>query len=73
MSPLNEIRKTAIELKEENIKGANYIVMIVTNSLDFNCPASGIAAERLKDYGFNKVLRYKGGWQEWKDSIYPTE
>ena len=33
MSPLNEIRKTAIELKEENLKGANYIVMNALSSL----------------------------------------
>ncbi|NVM31988.1 MAG: rhodanese-like domain-containing protein [Candidatus Helarchaeota archaeon] len=47
--------------------------LIVTYSLDFNCPASGIAAERLKEFGYTKLLRYKGGWQEWKESGYPTE
>ncbi|MFX1295101.1 MAG: rhodanese-like domain-containing protein [Promethearchaeota archaeon] len=47
--------------------------LIITYSLNFNCPASGIAAEKLMQYGFNNLLRYKGGWQEWKDSNYPTE
>lgn len=47
--------------------------LIVTYSQDLNCPASGIAAEKLQQFGYSKLLRYKGGWGEWKDSNYPTE
>ena len=47
--------------------------LIITYSLDLNCPASGIAAEKLQKFGYHNVLRYKGGWKEWKDSKYLTE
>ncbi len=47
--------------------------LIITYSLDLNCPASGIAAKKLQDFGYNNILRYKGGWKEWKGSKYPTE
>jgi rhodanese-related sulfurtransferase len=47
--------------------------VIVTYSLDINCPAKNIAAKKLKDWGFTKVLAYQGSWKEWKDVGYPTE
>ncbi len=47
--------------------------LIITYSLDLDCPASGIAAEKLQKFGYRNVLRYKGGWKEWKGSKYPTE
>ena len=47
--------------------------LIITYSLDFDCPASKIAAEKLQTFGFSNTLRYRGGWKEWKDSNYPTE
>ena len=62
------------EMNEERLDQLfNKDDLIVTYSLDFNCPASGIAAERLNEYGYTKLLRYRGGWQEWKESGYPTE
>jgi rhodanese-related sulfurtransferase len=47
--------------------------LIVTYSLDENCPAKRIAARRLLDYGFTHVLAYEGSWKEWKAAGYPTE
>lgn len=47
--------------------------LIVTYSLDKDCPAKRIAAQRLLDYGFTNVLAYEGSWREWKGAGYPTE
>jgi len=62
------------DMNEENLKKIfKTNDLIITYSLNFNCPASGIAAEKLLKFGFRQVLRYKGGWEEWKDSNYPTK
>lgn len=47
--------------------------LIVTYSLDKDCPAKRIAAQRLLDYGFTSVLAYEGSWKEWQAAGYPTE
>jgi rhodanese-related sulfurtransferase len=47
--------------------------VIVTYSLDINCPAKNIAAKKLMDWGFANVLAYQGSWMEWKDAGYPIE
>jgi rhodanese-related sulfurtransferase len=47
--------------------------LIVTYSLDINCPAKNIAAQKLRDFGFSKVLAYQGSWMEWKEAGYPVE
>jgi rhodanese-related sulfurtransferase len=47
--------------------------LIVTYSLDRDCPAKRIAAQRLFEYGFTNVLAYEGSWKEWRAAGYPTE
>ncbi len=47
--------------------------LIVTYSLDKDCPAKRIAAQRLFEYGFSHVLAYEGSWKEWRAAGYPTE
>ena len=47
--------------------------VIVTYSLDINCPAKNIAAQKLMDWGFTNVLAYQGSWMEWKEAGYPIE
>ncbi len=47
--------------------------LIVTYSLDIDCPAKNIAAKKLMDYGFSHVLAYPGSWMEWKRAGYPVE
>ena len=47
--------------------------LIVTYSLDKDCPAKRIAAQRLFEYGFINVLAYEGSWKEWRAAGYPTE
>ncbi|MHA1267489.1 MAG: rhodanese-like domain-containing protein [Candidatus Helarchaeota archaeon] len=46
---------------------------IITYSEDHNCPASGIAAEKLVSMGYSNVLRYKDGWKAWKTANFPVE
>ena len=47
--------------------------LIVTYSLDANCPAKNIAAKKLRGFGFTNVLAYSGSWMEWKEAGYPVE
>lgn len=47
--------------------------LIVTYSQDKDCPAKRIAAQKLLDYGFTKVLAYEGSWKEWRAAGFPTE
>lgn len=46
---------------------------IVVYSLDIDCPAKFIAAEKLTDFGYKNVLAYPGSWKEWKDAGFPIE
>jgi rhodanese-related sulfurtransferase len=47
--------------------------LIVTYSLDIDCPAKNIAAKKLMDFGFSNVKAYQGSWMDWKGSGYPVE
>lgn len=85
---LLDVRDT-LDYNKEHIKAAKHLLisqienkinsmakkddLIVTYSKDLNCPASGIAAETISNLGFTNILRYKGGWKEWKDAKLPTE
>ncbi len=45
----------------------------VTYCSSFDCEASTVAAKKLVKYGFNDVLEFKGGLEDWKTAKYPTE
>lgn len=47
--------------------------LIITYSLDKDCPAKIIAAKKFKEFGYPNVLAYQGSWKEWKESGYPVE
>ncbi len=47
--------------------------LIITYSLDIDCPAKNIAAQKLRDFGFANVSAYQGSWREWKEAGYPVE
>ena len=47
--------------------------VIVTYSLDIDCPAKNIAAKKLLDFGFENIFAYQGSWKEWKEAGYPVE
>jgi rhodanese-related sulfurtransferase len=47
--------------------------LVVVYSLDSDCPAKFIAAERLQGFGFTDVRAYPGSWREWKEAGLPTE
>ena len=38
-----------------------------------DCDQSHAVLERLKDFGFELLLLYPEGWNEWKETGYPTE
>lgn len=46
---------------------------IVVYSLNIDCPAKFIAAQKLMDLGFKNVVAYPGSWMDWKDAGYPIE
>jgi rhodanese-related sulfurtransferase len=45
---------------------------IVTYSIDYECPVSRLAAEKLWDFGFRKVYYYPGGLKEWLEVQLPV-
>lgn len=47
--------------------------LIITYSLDSDCPAKTIAAKKFVEFGYTNVLAYEGSWKEWKESGYPVE
>lgn len=47
--------------------------VIVTYCSSFACEASGVAAEKLRRYGFTDVREFSGGLKDWKEAGYPTE
>ncbi len=62
------------EMTREKVEGMfGQDDLIVTYSLDRNCPAKNIAAEKLRGFGFVNVRAYQGSWKEWKESGYPVE
>lgn len=62
------------EMTREKVEGMfGSADLIVTYSLDRNCPAKNIAAEKLREFGFVNVRAYQGSWKEWKESGYPVE
>lgn len=64
ISEMNEKKVNSMFNKED---------LIITYSEDINCPAKRIAAEKLIDYGFRKVIAYDESWKAWKDANYPTD
>lgn len=62
------------EMSQEKVDALfNKQNLIVTYSLDIDCPAKNIAAKKLVDFGFRNVLAYQGSWMEWKEAGYPVE
>ena len=46
--------------------------MIITYSIDYECPVSRLAAEKLHEFGFNKTYYYSGGLREWLEASLPV-
>ena len=62
------------DMDQESVAGlAHPDDLVVVYSLDIDCPAKFIAAERLQEYGFTDVRAYPGSWKEWKEAGFPTE
>lgn len=62
------------EMKSEKVEAMFHKQdLIVTYSLDIDCPAKNIAAQKLIDFGFTNVRAYPGSWKEWREAGYPVE
>jgi len=46
--------------------------VIVTYSIDYECPVSRLAAEKLREFGFVKSFYYPGGLTEWIEAGLPV-
>jgi rhodanese-related sulfurtransferase len=46
--------------------------IIITYSIDYDCPVSRIAAEKLRESGFRRVYYYRGGLKEWLEADLPV-
>lgn len=63
--PYQEIVKSHRELGKDK--------EIIVHCSDEFCDASSIAYEKLKDLGFDKVIDFEGGIEEWKENGYQLE
>lgn len=46
--------------------------VIITYSIDWDCPVGRLAAEKLGEAGFRRVFFYQGGLTEWIESNLPV-
>lgn len=46
---------------------------IITYSIDYECPISRMAAEKLAEMGYQDVSYYAGGKQEWLEAQMPVD
>ena len=46
---------------------------VITYSIDYECPISKMAAEKLEDLGFKDVYYYPGGKKEWLETEMPVD
>jgi rhodanese-related sulfurtransferase len=51
--------------------GLNPKAVIVTYSIDYDCPVSRLAAIKIRESGFKKVFYYQGGLKEWLEANMP--
>ncbi|MFW5928071.1 MAG: rhodanese-like domain-containing protein [Thermoplasmatota archaeon] len=63
--PYQEIVKHYRELDKEK--------EIIVHCSDEFCDASSIAYEKLKGLGFDKIIDFEGGMEEWKEKGYSVE
>jgi rhodanese-related sulfurtransferase len=61
------------KLDHDAVRKLDPKVSIVTYSIDYECPVSRLAAQKLKKSGFKKVLYYQGGLKEWLEAGLPVE
>jgi len=46
---------------------------VITYSIDYECPISRMAAEKLEEMGFRDVSYYAGGKKEWLEAQMPVD
>jgi len=46
---------------------------VITYGIDYECPISKMAAEKLEELGYRDVSYYAGGKKEWLEAQMPVE
>ena len=46
--------------------------VIITYSIDYDCPVSRFAADKLKELGFQRVFYFPGGLKQWLEANLPV-
>jgi rhodanese-related sulfurtransferase len=46
---------------------------VITYGIDYECPISKMAAEKLEEIGYRDVSYYAGGKKEWLEAQMPVE
>lgn len=46
---------------------------IITYGIDYECPVSKMAAEKLEEMGYKNVSYYAGGKKEWLEAQMPVD
>jgi len=64
--PLSTLGETAAQ----SLDRSKEIIVYCTS---FQCMASRMAAQRLEDYGFKRVLAFEGGLADWEEAGFPFE
>jgi rhodanese-related sulfurtransferase len=59
-------------LEHDAFKKLDPTDMIITYSIDYECPVSKFAAEKLQEFGFRKTYYYPGGLKEWLEASLPV-
>jgi len=60
-------------LEEEVLDRVDRETPVITYGIDFECPVSKTAAEKLEQMGYSDVSYYAGGRKEWLEAQMPVE
>jgi len=58
---------------EEKVKALDKTKSFVVYCANYECSASRRAFELMRGFGFDNVVTYEGGTEEWKEKGFPTE
>ncbi|MEE4215195.1 MAG: rhodanese-like domain-containing protein [Bacteroidales bacterium] len=69
----NAINVPVKNLEKEILKKVDRKTPVIIYSIDYECPVSRIAAEKMLDMGYENVRYYPGGKEEWLKMDMPVE
>lgn len=69
----NAINVPVKNLEKEIVKKVDRETPVIIYSIDYECPVSRIAAEKMLDMGYENVRYYPGGREEWLKMEMPVD